>query len=99
MPEAPDLYVCSVVDPTTLDVAAFEDLVGAHGGLGGWQDRGVLMVPAELESCVPDHVEGADELHRTLVRMLRHCGHRSSIDEGRARDTGGPVSAATPSPR
>ena len=38
-PEAPDLYVNSAVDPVTNDVAAFEGLVGSHGGLGGWQDR------------------------------------------------------------
>jgi hypothetical protein len=95
MPESPDLYVNSLVDATTLDVAAFEDLVGAHGGLGGWQDRGMLLVPTELASCLPEHVEGADELHRTLVRMLRHCGHRGSIDESRADG----VSAAAPSPR
>jgi uncharacterized membrane protein YvlD (DUF360 family) len=36
MDEAPDLYVNSSVDTWTADVAAFEDLVGAHGGLGGF---------------------------------------------------------------
>ena len=46
-PEAPDLYVNSTVDPVTGDVAAFEGLVGSHGGLGGWQDRAVLLGPAE----------------------------------------------------
>jgi uncharacterized membrane protein YvlD (DUF360 family) len=79
MPEAPDLYVNSTVDPITLDVAAFEGLVGAHGGLGGWQDRAVLLVPRALENCVPEHVEGADVLHEALVAMLRACGHRTEI--------------------
>ena len=46
MARAPDLYVNSAVDPTTLDVAAFEPLVGCHGGLGGWQDRGFVMAAA-----------------------------------------------------
>ena len=46
MPEAPDVYVNSLVDLDTLDVAAFEELVGAHGGLGGWQDSAVLLAPA-----------------------------------------------------
>ena len=101
MPESPDLYVNSLLDPTTLDVAAFEDLVGAHGGLGGWQDRGMILVPGELADCLPRHVEGADELHRALVRMLRACGHRAGIDEVRAADPGATadVSAAVPSPR
>ena len=45
MPEAPDLYLNSRVDAVTLDIAAFEPLVGAHGGLGGWQDRAILLTP------------------------------------------------------
>ena len=81
MPEAPDLYVNSTVDPVTLDIAAFEGLVGAHGGLGGWQDRAVLLVPRALEEWVPEHVEGADVLHETLVAMLRACGHRTGLED------------------
>jgi uncharacterized membrane protein YvlD (DUF360 family) len=81
MPEAPDLYVNSSVDPVTLDVAAFEGLVGAHGGLGGWQDHGVLLLPTELTGCFPDRVEGADVLHQALLRVLRSCGHRAGIDD------------------
>ena len=81
MPESPDLYVNSLVDPVTLDVAAFEQLVGAHGGLGGWQDRAVVLAPRDLAACLPDQVEGADVLHRGLVRMLRACGHRAGVDD------------------
>jgi uncharacterized membrane protein YvlD (DUF360 family) len=79
MDEAPDLYVNSAVDPVTADVAAFEDLVGAHGGLGGFQDRAVLLAPGDLTGVVPDRVEGADELHRVLVAILVRCGHRTGI--------------------
>jgi uncharacterized membrane protein YvlD (DUF360 family) len=78
MPEAPDLYVNSSVDASTLDIAAFEPLVGAHGGLGGWQDRAVLMVPRDLAHAVPEEpIVGADRLHQVLVRMLESLGHRS----------------------
>ena len=78
MPEAPDLYLNSSVDPTTNDIAAFEPLVGAHGGLGGWQDRAVLLVPKALEHVVPEEpVVGADRLHQVLVSMLESLGHRS----------------------
>ena len=76
MPEAPDLYVNSLVDEDTLDVAAFEELVGAHGGLGGWQDRAVLLVPRDLADSLPDRVEGADQLHRVLVGFLQQSGQR-----------------------
>jgi hypothetical protein len=79
MPEAPDLYVNSLVEPDTLDVAAFEELVGAHGGLGGWQDRAVLLAPHDLLEGQPSHVEGADELHQVLLAMLRRCGQRSDV--------------------
>ncbi|MCB5293518.1 alkaline phosphatase family protein [Arthrobacter sp. SO3] len=77
-PEAPDLYVNSAVDPVTNDVAAFEGLFGSHGGLGGWQDRAMLLGPADLMAGLPERIEGADELHRALVAMLESCGQRGS---------------------
>lgn len=76
MPEAPDLYVNSSVDPLTLEVAAFEGLVGCHGGLGGYQDSAVLLVPRDLADCAADQIEGADRMHAALVRMLEKLGHR-----------------------
>ncbi|WP_432479941.1 alkaline phosphatase family protein [Nocardioides sp. GXQ0305] len=76
MPEAPDVYVNSLVDEDTLDIAAFEALVGAHGGLGGWQDSAVLLAPRDLAATVPERVEGADELHRVLVGFLERAGQR-----------------------
>ncbi|MDR7084077.1 uncharacterized membrane protein YvlD (DUF360 family) [Arthrobacter ginsengisoli] len=78
LPEAPDLYVNSAVDPVTHDVAAFEGLVGSHGGLGGWQDRALLLGPADLMTGLPERIEGADRLHRVLVAMLESCGQRTT---------------------
>ncbi|HEX5532137.1 MAG TPA: alkaline phosphatase family protein [Actinomycetales bacterium] len=87
-PEAPDIYVNSLVDPTTGEVAAFEGLVGCHGGLGGWQDRAFVLVPKDLP--FPDEqILGADALHRALVAILRHLGHR--------RDDAGPLRRAASS--
>jgi hypothetical protein len=80
MPEAPDLYINSRVGDLTLDIAAFEPLVGAHGGLGGWQDRAVLLTPRTLADVLPDeHIEGADHLHAVLVAMLRVLGQRKTV--------------------
>ena len=77
MAEAPDLYVNSLVDDLE-EVAAFEDLVGCHGGLGGWQDRAMVVHPADLP--LPDGmVVGAHELHRVFVGWLEQLGHRTSI--------------------
>jgi hypothetical protein len=77
MPESPDLYVNSLVDDLG-EVAAFEGLVGCHGGLGGWQDRAMVVHPVELD--LPSSmVVGAHELHRVLVGWLESLGHRSGL--------------------
>ena len=64
-PEAPDIYVNSLVDPGTEEVAAFEGLVGCHGGLGGWQDRALCVVPHDLPF-PSERVVGADAMHVAL---------------------------------
>jgi uncharacterized membrane protein YvlD (DUF360 family) len=82
MPEAPDLYINSRVRDVTLDISAFEPLVGAHGGLGGWQDRAVLLTPRALAHVLPaEHIEGADRLHAVLVAMLRAVGQRKTVPD------------------
>jgi hypothetical protein len=90
MPEAPDLYINSRVMDVTLDISAFEPLVGAHGGLGGWQDRAVLLTPRALADVLPaEHIEGADRLHAVLVAMLRAAGQREMLQEQHPAE-GGP---------
>jgi uncharacterized membrane protein YvlD (DUF360 family) len=79
-PEAPDIYVNSLLDPGTEEVAAFEGLVGCHGGLGGWQDRACVVVPSDLPFPA-ERVVGADAMHVALRTILRHCGHRKDISE------------------
>lgn len=80
MDEAPDLYVNSLIDDFG-EVAAFEGLVACHGGLGGWQDRAMIVHPVDF--AMPDElVLGADGLHRVLVGWLEELGHRASMREG-----------------
>jgi hypothetical protein len=83
MQESPDLYVNSDVHPATMDVSAFEPLVGCHGGLGGWQDSAVLLWPTALRSLAggPDDgpIVGADALHAELVSALERLGHRRDL--------------------
>jgi uncharacterized membrane protein YvlD (DUF360 family) len=78
MPESPDIAVNSMLDDTTGEVAAFEGLVGCHGGLGGWQDRALLVWPSDLPP-PPDRLVGADAVHRLLVGWLEHLGHRRRV--------------------
>ncbi len=88
MPEAPDIYVNSLLDDLD-EVAAFEGLVACHGGLGGWQDRGMVVHPVDLEM-PEDMVVGADALHRVLVGWLEGFGHRTDlVGHDRGHDTGG----------
>ena len=47
-PHCADIMVNSLWDPQTDEVAAFEELVGSHGGLGGEQTRPFLLYPADL---------------------------------------------------
>lgn len=77
MAEAPDIYVNSLVDDLD-EVAAFEGLVACHGGLGGWQDRGMVVHPVDL-AMPEDMVVGADALHRVLVGWLEQFGHRTEL--------------------
>ena len=88
MPEAPDIYVNSLLDDMG-EVAAFEGLVGCHGGLGGWQDRAMIVWPSELPG--PERmVVGADAVHELLVGWLELLGHRRGDrppGSGHAADT------------
>ncbi|HEU4421454.1 MAG TPA: alkaline phosphatase family protein, partial [Pilimelia sp.] len=62
-----DIVVISLVEPGTDEVAAFEELVGCHGGLGGWQTEAVLVYPAGL-TLDTDDLTGPEAVHRQLVR-------------------------------
>jgi hypothetical protein len=78
-PMAPELYVNSTVDPDSLEVAAFEPLVGCHGGLGGWQDRGFVLASPTLIPPADGPIVGGEDLHRRLVAVLESLGHRTQL--------------------
>jgi len=94
MGHAPDVLVHSTLEPHTREVHAFEELVGCHGGLGGWQNQAVLVHPSDwevdddlLDRSVPTEaiLVGAENVHRQLVRWLERAGTRA------VRATGRPV--------
>ncbi|BCY05312.1 membrane protein [Actinoplanes sp. L3-i22] len=82
-----DLIVISAVDGETAEVAAFEELVGSHGGLGGWQTDAMLVHPAAWP--VTTELIGPDAIHRQLIEWLTMLGLR----EEPARP---PISAGEP---
>jgi uncharacterized membrane protein YvlD (DUF360 family) len=63
---AGDLILLGAVDPITGEVTAFEQLIGSHGGLGGWQGEPFIMCPATLALDESPPV-GAPAIHRQLV--------------------------------
>jgi putative membrane protein len=64
-----DIMVNSFYNPLTEEVAAFEELVGSHGGVGGNQSKGFLMYPAEFDLGT-NSIKGAKQLHKVLERFL-----------------------------
>jgi uncharacterized membrane protein YvlD (DUF360 family) len=77
LPHVGDILVNSRIDVSTSEVAAFEELVGCHGGLGGWQSRAVLIRPADWPA--DGHLVGADAVHRQLVAWLERLGQRKQL--------------------
>jgi hypothetical protein len=75
-PHCADIMVNSMWDPQTEEVAAFEHLVGSHGGLGGEQTHPFVLYPAGLPAPATP-IRGADELHQVFRGWLAHLGHEA----------------------
>ena len=69
-PNVPDIVINSTLfDAETGEIAAFEELIGAHGGAGGWQTKPFVAFPAEwMEEDLS--LEGAEAVHAFLARNL-----------------------------
>jgi uncharacterized membrane protein YvlD (DUF360 family) len=72
-PHCADLMINSSFWPQFEEVAAFEELVGSHGGLGGPQSFPFALHPADLE-WPEDEVVGAEAVHRVLRGWLVGLG-------------------------
>jgi hypothetical protein len=70
-----DLVLFSQFDPVTLEGAAFEELVGFHGGIGGWQTQPFLLYPSHFESEPLPEIVGAGEVYQVIKRWRTHLGH------------------------
>ncbi len=65
-PSMPDVLVNSFYDPAADEGAAFEELVGFHGGLGGEQNQPFLMFPAHLQPDELPPIVGADAVYHLI---------------------------------
>lgn len=70
-PHVGDLVINSLFDPESGEVAAFEHLVGSHGGLGGMQTEPFLLYPAHLPA-PEEPLVGAPAIYAQLQRWLDH---------------------------
>ncbi len=68
-PDAPDILVNSFFDPDKNEGAAFEELIGFHGGLGGYQTQPFLLYPAEWE-LGDGEIIGAEQVFKVLKGKL-----------------------------
>lgn len=69
-PRVGDVIINSLYDPQTGEVAAFEELVGSHGGLGGLQNQPFLMVPAFLQPDPLEETVGAPTVYHHIRRWM-----------------------------
>jgi uncharacterized membrane protein YvlD (DUF360 family) len=75
-----DLMISGRFEPDLDEVAAFEEQVGSHGGLGGPQTRPFLLHPADLTPSDPD-IFGSPAMHRVLKRWLADLGQPVLVPE------------------
>ena len=74
MTHAPDLLLLSQYDPELGEVAAFEELIGSHGGLGGPQTEPFILHPVEWDARRGGAARRPGHLpqHPALARVDRH---------------------------
>ena len=98
MVHAPDLLLLSQYDPELGEVAAFEELIGSHCGLGGPQTEPFILHPTEwtLDEEVP---LGAPTIYRNIRRWLSSIGIELGPQGAKPAGVSKPAEAApTPEP-
>jgi uncharacterized membrane protein YvlD (DUF360 family) len=69
----PDILVNCMYDPDANEVAPFEEFMGSHGGLGGWQSHPFALVPSGWSE--PEaSIVGVRAMHEALRGWLGETG-------------------------
>jgi hypothetical protein len=97
-----DIFIISVYDPSTDEIAPFEHQVGAHGGLGGMQTKAFVLYPAAFErSEKPLSLVGAEEVNRKIREWIARAREMDAAgitaEEARAKPLGELPSVLQPS--
>ena len=77
--DCPDILVSSFYKPETNEIAAFEELVGSHGGLGGTQTKPFILYPASF-SAPEETIIGAASVHHIFKGWLASLNQEKSKD-------------------
>jgi uncharacterized membrane protein YvlD (DUF360 family) len=94
-PHCPDVMDNSTDWDELGEVAAFEELVGSHGGLGGTQSHPFVMRPSGLEW--PDEpVIGAERVHRIFRGWLAGLGQDAYAPSSDVDSPGASTRTSTP---
>jgi uncharacterized membrane protein YvlD (DUF360 family) len=64
----PDILALSIFDEEKNEVAAFEELVGSHGGIGGEQSFPFILHPFEWD--LSDDLVGAEMVHELFMEEI-----------------------------
>jgi hypothetical protein len=95
----PDLVVNSSYWFDADEVAAFEELIGSHGGMGGPQSFPFVLHPQDL-AWPEDDVVGAERVHRVFRGWLSGLGHDGYAESSSRSDSpGSSTLASTPEAR
>lgn len=65
----PDILLVSVYDTEKDEVAAFEELIGSHGGVGGSQSKPFILHPSEW-NLEKEEIVGAENVCRLFKREM-----------------------------
>ncbi len=80
-----DIILFGSFDRSLGEATAFEDLVGSHGGPGGWQTQAVLIHPSSWSDLPAGDLAGLD-VHHAMTSRLRELGLRPADSDGARGD-------------
>ena len=73
----PDILLISIYDTEKDEVAAFEELIGSHGGFGGTQSKPFILHPSEWD-LGNEEIVGAENVCRLFKREMANVSAKSS---------------------
>ena len=81
-PNCPDILVNSFYNAETNEVAAYEELIGCHGGMGGYQTQPFVLHPTELSVNGDEPLVGAAAVHHLMKGWVVNTDITKTNEEG-----------------